>query len=252
VVTPKCPSLGVTDAQLFAVADASLKASLVGKNTSGVQLADPGAFTEGPTHTFLTNPFITVEYNPITGGYFSLFRTLNQSVNSLALYKADMLSLRHRFVLSADKRYVLIRRAYPSRRAYDDSRSVNCEAARFEYNNSRFANKPGGGYASFHGSLRCEVVVLNRAGAGVCLDVNSGVITQVGMQGLGVANIFGYGKSNKYMWRHLLEEDDWPGSFVDTTADRSGFRNFSEKCDTAGCDNSTYELFLPDKSVVKK
>jgi len=31
----------------------------------------------------------------------------------------------------------------------------------------------------------------------------------------------------------------------------SGFRNFSQKCDTAGCSTDEYELFLPDKAIMR-
>jgi hypothetical protein len=52
------------------------------------------------------------------------------------------------------------------------------------------------------------------------------------------------------MWRHLLDEDGWAGEIVGT-ANRSGYRNFSEKCDSANCSSNVYELFLPDRSILR-
>jgi len=247
---PRC-SLGATDDNLFIAADAYLKAGNVpvGK--------DPGTFSA--SETFLANPFVTVGYKPINGYQFSLRRTsLSGAANTL--FSADMWSLRKRFVMSANQRYILIRRTYASKAAWVDGKK-DCKAAYFEYLNSWWVGSPSqlpDRYIVEEHS--CDAVVVNRAGAGVCFNVNGTVITPASShsprkQPLHVDwtyyTVASTGRApDNFMWRHLIEERGWHTGLGSVA--ESGFRNFSQKCATSGCNSdSTSELFLPDKAILR-
>lgn len=253
--TPRCPGHAVKESALFAAAEAKLQASLIGKNPSGTALTDPGVFAS-PTH--LVNPFIRLAFNPLTGGQFSL-RKLAQSVPVAAKtnpsFAADIMSLRHSFVRSPNGRYILIRRNYPSRTRYDDTGASDCSAMTFVYSLSHWQSKAA------KAKVSCDAVVVNRAGVGVCLAVASGKITYAWPHTSQVSNNgsdpsfnpqnFGYGDANKFMWRHLIDERGWHRKLPGVARDQTGFRHFSEKCDTASCaSDDPNELYLPDRAIV--
>jgi hypothetical protein len=228
----KCPALGPTDEQLFKFADSQLAASQVGSGHT-----DPGNFA---SDTFLANPFVSIGYRPLSLKQFTL-RGAAVNVTTGSSYVADILSLRHRFV--SNGRYVLIRRAYSSRRAQNQGHPGTCAAADFETSVSNWLKNPSGVWAERYRAHSCDVVVLNRAGAGACINVSKGVMS------FGPARAplsIGYSASHKYMWRELLEER----RHSDTTT--SGFRNFSPKCVTAGCATAgNGNLYLPDRAILR-
>jgi hypothetical protein len=248
-LAPKC-SLAATDDALFTAADTYLKATNVAPGK------DPGLFQAADT--FLTSPFVTVTYKPLNLYSFRL-RATAVSGAANTTYGADMWSLRRRFVQSANQRYILIRRTYASKAAWS-SGIKDCKAAYFEYLNSWWAGRtkpPPDPYIVEEHS--CDAVVVNRAGAGVCLNVSStGVITAGSSHSRRPEKVTNWGyyvaatgrAPDNFMWRHLIEERGWhngPGR-----AAESGYRNFSQKCATTGCNSdSTYELFLPDKAIIK-
>lgn len=266
--TPRCQALGVTDNALFAAAHTKLAAGLVGVNHNGEKLVDPGAFN---TSTVLANPFIRIGFNPLTGGNF----WLHNAPVSLAIaapkatpsYNAEIMSLRHRFVRSGDGRYVLIRRAYPSRTQYDHKEAAqDCSALKIRYS-SRDAK---GNQLRPHRTASCDAVVVNRAGAGVCLSVSGTRITHTFLSKATSSATdgttfnpqkFGYEDANKFMWRHLIDERGWHRAYPNGlwtpvvpgfTPHKTGFRNFSEKCGTAGCaDDVPFELYLPDRALMR-
>ena len=261
---PKCPSLGVTDDAIFTAADGYLKAANVGPGRT-----DPGPFSPG-SDTFLANPFVTVTYKPITFYFFDLRRAISVNANAGTPYGADMWSLRKRFVLGSNNRYVLIRRVYGSKAAYSYLQTRDCKVAHVEVLNSQHdVSKPPlpFKYYAHYAEFSCDAVVVNRAGAGVCVNVNTGTIV-IGPSHYrnpysgapGAAGSLGYAlssteASDNFMWKHLLDERGWHGHFRQgayPTAPESGFRNFSQKCDTAGCNNDdSYELYLPDKAILR-
>jgi hypothetical protein len=238
---PRCPALGVTDDQIFTAADAYLRASLM---TAAPGRVEPGAFA--PTETYLTTPFITIGYRPLTGGSFFL-RNLPIGVVSQAAYSAQILSLRRRFTVSSNARYVLMKRTHASRRAYEHTGSVDCKAAWFEVLNTMYDEDAFGQVREHRTSYRCDAVVVNRAGAGVCANVAAGVITIGPPHNNGYGQGYGYSTSDKFMWMKLLDERGWHGAAINET----GYRNFSEKCDTAGCNDGDHELYLPDRSIIR-
>jgi hypothetical protein len=169
-----------------------------------------------------------------------------------------MWSLRKRFVLSANSRYVLIRRTYSSKAAWADN-IRNCKVARFEYADSDFIKSQAGAWLYVNKTHECDAVVVNRAGAGICVTVSGSTFT--------VATSHRFNKHSKgwgyrvsttvapdnFMWRHLLDERGWHNRFQGVIpAPETGFRNFSQKCATTDCNkDNEHELFLPDKALLR-
>jgi len=238
----------VTDAQIFTAADAYLKASLV-----GVGLTDPGNFQIG-SDTFLANPFVTVGYVPQTYEMFTLRRSIVTSAAAKTPYKADMWSLRKRFVLSSSGRYILIRRSHVRKRLNEWNNTKDCKVASFEVDNSHHALTSKGGYLTTYNHYSCDAIVVNRAGAGVCVTISGTTITIGPDHKNKYGTAVGYSTSDKFMWAHLLDERGLHTRFRQAaypTAPVSGFRNFSEKCDTPGCTGTDiYQLYLPDKALL--
>jgi hypothetical protein len=173
-----------------------------------------------------------------------------------------MWSLRKRFVLSPNGRYVLIRRTYVSKAAYTYFETKDCKAARIEYVDSNFAWTSQSGYYSIFREHACDAVVVNRAGAGVCLNVSGTSITVVNSNRNNPnSEDWGYRVSatvapDNFMWRHLIQERGWHSRFQNvswpTPKPESGYRNFSQKCGVAGCNSDNeHELFLPDLTVLR-
>lgn len=238
--TPKCKPFAVSDEEIFSFADTYLRASEVGKGYT-----DPGPFS--PNTTFVTNPFISIGFTPLTGGFFSV-QGKWFDVPEKGAYTANILSLRHRFILGMNNRYVLIRRAYPSRRGYDTHGNDDCYAARFRLANQQFSENHK------HFNITCDAVVVNRAGAGLCLRIVNRTISVVAPQNVKVPRLsdYGYREANKYMWRMLMDEKGWDVNVLgEGPSTVTGFRNFSEKCDTANCKDNEFELYLPDRKVLR-
>jgi hypothetical protein len=231
---------------MFAAADTYLKASLVGAG-----FTDPGAFSFGSTETTLANPFVAIAFKPITAGFFTL-RATPVNTNSGDPYEEELWSLRKRFVASADGRYVLFRRTYGGRGAevqyplhsgiYGVASYVDCNTvAHFEVSDTEHVP----GVVRGHATYSCDVVVVNRAGAGVCLNIGAGGSITVGpdiVNQYGAA--IGYSTSDKFMWRHLLKEDKKRSA-------ESFFKNFSPKRNSVVGTGTPYELYLPDYGILR-
>ncbi|HMI91253.1 MAG TPA: calcium-binding EGF-like domain-containing protein, partial [Polyangiales bacterium] len=252
----KC-SLGVADDSIFTTADSYLKASNL--PVLNPPVVDPGPFLAADT--FLTNPFVTVTYQPLRPYSFTLRRTVGVSGAANSAFSADMWSLRKRFVMSANGRYVLIRRTYSSKAAWNDG-IRDCKVARFEYADSDFIKSKAPAVVRWlyvNKMHECDAVVVNRAGAGVCVTVNAGSFTIATSHRFNkYSKGWGYRVSttvapDNFMWRHLLDERGWHSKLRGVfPAPESGFRNFSQKCAATGCNSDdTSELFLPDKALLR-
>jgi hypothetical protein len=211
------------------------------KATERLATPDAGTFEPGVTAR-LRNPFIQVEYDPPLSGAFYL---------SGDPVKVEMLSLRRRFVLSADRKYLLITRVYESRRIRSSGNFSSCFAATLDKHNQKGNGLGSGGVplpneGRYH-HYSCSAVVLNRAGAGVCLSATTtGVVSFASDFHNKLANLLGWNLANKFMWRQLLE-------FVAAKSHRTQ-RIFSPKCySSTACPRSglkpTPELYLPDREL---
>jgi hypothetical protein len=204
----KCPALATDEAYFTKAAE---------------RLASPdaGVFVPGPK-AHLKNPFIVVEYDPPLGAKFNL---------SGEPVSVEMLSLRRRFSLSADHKYLLITRVYESLRNRQWNGASTCFAASLKTHEGP-GHLPDGGlsplFSISHG-YSCPAVVLNHAGAGVCLKSTSGVVDFVKDFANQYTNALGWNKANKFMWRQLLDTKNV----------------FSPKSYTA----ETYPIFLPDRGI---
>jgi hypothetical protein len=101
----------------------------------------------------------------------------------------------------------------------------------------------------------CAVVVLNRAGAGVCLrwdSANSVPKYAFISEDSDALSLMGWGSSNKFMWRQLVRKAQV--SHRGNDPDRPTFRQFSPKCYSSPiCARSglapSKELYLPNREV---
>jgi hypothetical protein len=172
--------------------------------------------------TFLTSPFIRVKYEVPWSGQ-------TQFMLTDATPSRDMWSLRRRFSLGNMNKYLLIQRNYKSTRSTSPD---SCSAAAFKIHDTH-----SGTNKSFR-TYTCQAVVLNRAGAGVCL--NNGATSAAGPvivhpSNDPVSNGLGWQYANKFMWRQLLETKGKVNKVS---------RNFTTKCTTFGCPG----IYLPDRS----
>ena len=189
--------------------------------------------------TWLTGPFVHVTYelppaNKITGVNF--FQDESQQT-------VDMWSLRKRFVLDPENKYLLITRTYKS------TRSNSCSVAALSYH-----------IKSSKSTDHCQAVVLNRSGAGVCMVSNTtGTPMLIHESGDTVADKIGWPRANKFMWRQLLETKGAglkskqggkvrelfpPGYRFDESLN---YRNFMPKCTTTPCISNG--VYLPDRAL---
>ncbi|MDH5673863.1 MAG: hypothetical protein OEZ06_17025 [Myxococcales bacterium] len=249
-LAPRCPELAATDEAIFEAAQKHLDASLSGS------YKDPGPFAIGE-NTFLANPFVVVGYRPVVDGSFWLMRKEVPHVANND-YMAEMWSLRKRFVASPDGRYVLLRRTYVAKRKYSTEGVKSCKVARFEQSVSNFRPPPNAttGFGYYYGDLYdCDAVVVNRAGAGVCINAPTAAPAVFPLHYEYAMTLPGYGNSNKYMWRALIDERGWHGvfkAFDFPNPPVPGYRNFSEKCATAGCNSGyPYMEYLPDMAILR-
>jgi hypothetical protein len=219
-----CPA-PVADARLF--------------DFARTRLADTKVFrTDDKSDTSLAGPFVHATFevpnaNQITGlNYFQ--DGTKQTV--------DMWSLRRRFVLDQEAKLLLITRAYQS------TRGRNCKAAVLSSHPTKNARKLD----------YCDAVVLNRAGAGVCIQATStGTLTFLRESVDTIADKMGWPKADKFMWRQLMEARAKPGGFLGgkvrapTNSYRwdegMRYRNFLPKCVGAPC--SSNGVVLPDRAL---
>jgi hypothetical protein len=179
--------------------------------------------------TFITSPFIQLKYHaPISSRTEFMLTGQTPSI--------EMYSLRRRFTISPNNRYLLITRNYRG------TRSPTCNAATFRIHTSL-----SGGENTFL-KISCQAVVLNRAGMGVCMtNATTSVMPPVFQMDSGddYAEAIGWPKANKFMWRQLLDNTPPPGPKLDDYDDYSTwYRNFTSKC-TGPCKDK--DTFLPDR-----
>jgi hypothetical protein len=207
-----------TDAQYFTVANTILG----GK--------DAGAFKQG-LDTFLTSPFIRVKYLlPVASATKYLMNGETPS--------QDMWSLRRRFTLNSTiptaptiptSRYLLITRNYKA------TRGGSCKAANFAVHVTHWKSTNANNVHRY----TCDVVVINRAGTGVCMDnapnssMSPVLTTSKSSWDSFVLSTDKWGGANKFMWRNLMDQSN------------TGFHNFTSKCSTTPCPGG---LYLPDRS----
>jgi hypothetical protein len=200
------------------------------------RLADPnaGTFRLG-SDTFLANPFVRVRYTPPNATAVNYHFDQDGSPQSV-----DMWSLRRRFVLSGDQRYLLITRNYKSRRGPPGG---TCNAATLRSHFGTHAVS-GGILNNRHFINYCRAVVLNRAGAGVCLREDGTNAAFAHNANDSYANMLGWNLANKFMWRQLVEKQHI--TYTGGVPSAWGFRNFTRKCTSAPCTNG---LVLPDRAL---
>lgn len=178
----------------------------------------------------LAAPFVNIEFAPPVSGRYQIAEGDGT---------VELLSLRRRFVLDPENRMILMKRVYPSRRSgtclagsirkhqYDlgpeDTKEVN-----------RDVHNP------------CDAIVLNKAGAGVCILINAGVptIPNVPSPAWVVYNldVFQTALADNFMWRKLVQ----------VNPSHNTLRLFSPKCYVDGelCTGGDPNvLFLPDRAL---
>jgi hypothetical protein len=188
-------------------------------NKAAERLASPdaGTFKLG-VDTFLASPFIKVTYKIPTDSWPDW--KLDGSSPSI-----KMPSLRRRFTLSPDGRYLLITRNYNS------TRSGSCYAASIKVHNTQMMKGPRDNNRFI--TYSCRAIVLNRAGVGVCMNEGAtGPVFPIHSESNEVfANSLGWTKANKFMWRILMDRKS------------DGLINFTPKCEVTPCNG----IFLPDR-----
>lgn len=135
--------------------------------------ADPGGTTlrfsttaapNEPGFAALENPFIHVNFTPRLNRSFGFQLRGPAPPWTATDGEMNVLSLRRRFVMNEDQTMILMGRRYISRRNIDSNVVSRCGAMRISIGSQ------GGPRSNF----RCDAVVLNREGAGVCLVVGAG------------------------------------------------------------------------------
>ncbi len=195
------------------------------KASTRLATPDAGFFRLGSRgDTYLDMPFVRVTYEPPKSSVYEFY--LDGS--SVA---RDIYSLRRRFTLSSDQRYLLITRNYRA------TRSGSCGAGGIAIHKSN----RGTSNSNFK-RYGCDAIVLNRAGAGVCL-VN-GASTAAGPEfqkeadshePRATGNPPKWEFANKFMFRILLESGV------------TGPMNFMPKCTAMPCPSGS--VFLPDRAL---
>ncbi|MBN2194468.1 MAG: hypothetical protein JW751_16745 [Polyangiaceae bacterium] len=208
-----------TDAAFFSAASPYLLAGI----------GRPPTFAEA--ETYIANPFINVPFSPPT------VQTLSWDLNGRDR-TIEMLSLRRRFVLDAARTLLLVTRVYTSRRGSDER--MACEVGMI-HKHDYFDGSTYDINRQFYN--HCDAWVLNRAGAGVCLDVqSSGTIRVMNPTSAQLKKRFPatvlFDDADNLMWRKLQ------------AGGASSSDHFSPKCYTApDCPRSEEELYLPDRDL---
>lgn len=117
-----------------------------------------------PGFAALANPFIHINFTPRLNRSFGFQLQGNSRSWTATDGVLNVLSLRRRFVMNEDETMILIGRRYISRRNIDNNAVSRCGAMRVKID---LGGSPGTNF-------RCDAVVLNREGAGVCLVVGAG------------------------------------------------------------------------------
>lgn len=180
----------------------------------------------------LAAPFVNIDFTPPTNSIFEVAEGEGS---------VEYLSLRRRFSLSPDKHLILMKRVYGSRRSTSD-----CLAATIR----KHQNEWGGVY-DHNRDIRsgCHAIVLNKEGAGLCLNVDeSQVISIVNPTSapwqywnVDVYGWFNWRQADNFLWRKLLRKQN-DGSF----------ETFSPKCYEGGLSctgGNPNKLFLPDHDL---
>lgn len=171
----------------------------------------------------LRSPFIQLGFKPTQSSVFEVGASDGM---------IKLMSLRRRFVRSADDQLILMTRNYASTRsgtcdAIDVRTHDNSLLPLHEVNHDRFFYDP------------CDAVVFNKLGAGVCLyvDGSGGVqrrTTHAYVRGTGYST-----GADNFFWRKLL----------DRRASSGGYIHFMPKCTTALCNSGLPNMiFLPDRA----
>ncbi|MFT5357212.1 MAG: hypothetical protein ACI9KE_004446, partial [Polyangiales bacterium] len=122
------------------------------------------AAPSAPGFAAVANPFIHINFTPRLNRSFG-FQIRGNSTSWVATGGVlNVLSLRRRFVMSEDETMILIGRRYNSRRNIDNNALSRCGAMGVRIGSAGSPNY----------NFRCDAVVLNREGAGVCLVVAAG------------------------------------------------------------------------------
>jgi len=183
-------------------------------------LNDAGVFG---TATILRSPFIQLGFTPPLSTRFEV-------VSGNGVVKVA--SLRRRFMRSADDKFLLITRNYSS------SRSNVCDALDLRTHDARY---PDGTVNNNNQYLDdCNVVVLNKAGSGICLYVDTSNVIQAIKHNNAYTPSPSYSPTaDNFAWR----------KFLDRNSKRDGLVHFSPKCFAAGCTTTQPNAYyLPDRT----
>jgi hypothetical protein len=182
------------------------------------------------TDTALAGPFAHVSYE-----LPALTKINPEFMQDGGKQTVEMWSLRKRLTLDAANKLLLITRNYVSTRA--DGKSCNAALLRYHIDN-------------YTTSYYCDAVVVNRAGAGVCMRNNAGTPVFAHDSNDPLASKIGWAKANKFMWRQLLDAP-MRGKIKDYKFEENlSYRNFMPKCTSAPCKNvgGIDAIFLPDRA----
>jgi hypothetical protein len=195
----------------------------------------------------LKNPFIYLKFTP---DWIS-DRSNGNFVRTTAPQEINIASLRHRFVLNETRQLLLVSRQYSSLSSAivrtGATPYVSCLAAALEVHDTNPLGQPPLTRKNMfrHFTNRCDAIVLNKAGAGVCLagasgspkviDNNSSVMITL------IKDTFHLGWTNgdPVMWQKLF----------DVRVKAKSFSFFSDKCadgDTTCLTIHPKALILPD------
>jgi hypothetical protein len=189
--------------------------------------------TFAPSDVQLKNPFISLTFLPSkisNGPLFSL-------ADNDAPQRINVLSLRHRFLVDPSRQMLLVTRSYKARR----ETSQTCRAAIIEVRDTHTnaITNP----KAFKNN-KCDAIVLNKAGSGVCIEVVGGVPV---IRGLHAPTILAFLQSLGIRWPNV-DMTMWQKLFDDRPK-RKTLLIFSDKCPTedSTCFNDhPNALSLPD------
>ena len=176
----------------------------------------------------LANPFVNIDFAPPVSATFTISDTDGPE---------EILSLRRRFILDPDRHMILMKRVYASRRA-DARRCLAALIRKHDSNYIDFKNQ------HFNG---CDALVINKAGAGVCLavDLNGLAVFPIPFQTTSLwasqySGEFPLRLVDHFIWRKLLKRNT-----------NGEIRLFSPKCyaPETCADSDSNILFLPDRSL---
>ena len=181
-----CPS-AATDAAYFAKASPELTGA-----------ASQPTFATGDVQ--LKNPFIALKFSPSYMGV----SPENVFTATSTPQQVNVLSLRHRFVVDPNRQMLLVTRQYKSRRETGQT----CRAAIIQVKDKH--TNDVGNTPPFK-SNRCDAIVLNKAGSGVCIEVVAGTPT---IRGIHESRIYSllvslgipWPRVDMTMWQKLFDD----------------------------------------------